>query len=118
MKVPVSVSNKIGGQGEEGWKYIKQRKEGDVVSGNCGLLITNNLLGQSQLTYKDFTPLAILTSEWEVIVVPANSPIYNLKQLIRTLNQSESSMKVGISPRLGNDDHLWLMQLNKKAGVD
>ncbi|WDW09814.1 tripartite tricarboxylate transporter substrate binding protein [Priestia aryabhattai] len=118
VKVPVSVSNKIGGQGEEGWKYIKQRKEGNIVSGNSSLLITNNLLGQSQLTYKDFTPLAILTSEWEVIVVPVNSPIYNLKQLIRTLNQSESSMKVGISPRLGNDDHLSFMQLNKKAGVD
>jgi tripartite-type tricarboxylate transporter receptor subunit TctC len=27
-------------------------------------------------------------------------------------------MKVGISPRLGNDDHLSFMQLNKKAGVD
>ncbi|MET1138964.1 tripartite tricarboxylate transporter substrate binding protein, partial [Bacillus subtilis] len=62
VKVPVSVSNKIGGQGEEGWKYIKQRKEGNIVSGNSSLLITNNLLGQSQLTYKDFTPLAILTS--------------------------------------------------------
>ncbi len=65
---PITVTNKVGGSGDVGWKYTKQ-KGGHVLAINSSLLITNNLLGHSKLTYKDFTPLATLASDWEVVVV-------------------------------------------------
>ena len=52
---PITVTNKVGGAGDVGWKYTKQ-KGGHVLAINSSLLITNNLLGHSKLTYKDFTP--------------------------------------------------------------
>ncbi len=48
---------------------IRNKKGGHVLAINSSLLITNNLLGHSKLTYKDFTPLATLASDWEVVVV-------------------------------------------------
>ena len=51
---PITVTNKVGGSGDVGWKYTKQ-KGGHVLAINSSLLITNNLLGHSKLTYKDFT---------------------------------------------------------------
>src|SRR4051812_7817161 len=66
---PVKVINVIGSGGEQGWKYVSQQK-GQVLAMNSSLLITNHLLGVSRLTYKDFTPLATLAAEWEVVVVP------------------------------------------------
>lgn len=48
---PITVTNKAGGSGDVGWKYMKQ-KGGHVLAINSSLLITNNLLGHSKLTYK------------------------------------------------------------------
>ncbi|TYR79407.1 tripartite tricarboxylate transporter substrate binding protein [Priestia megaterium] len=118
IKAPIKVVNKTEGQGEAGWKYIRQRNEHGVIAGNSSLLITNHLLGRSQLTYEDFTPLAILATEWQVIVVPQQSAIQNIKQLMTVLKTNDHSFKIGLSPRLGNDDHLSFVQASKAAGLN
>ena len=69
----IHVLNKIGAGGELGWKYTKQQKH--VLAMNSSLLITNHLLGQSKLTYKDFTPIATLATEWSVVIVSKDSEI-------------------------------------------
>ncbi len=40
---PITVTNKVGGSGDVGWKYTKQ-KGGHVLAINSSLLLTNNLL--------------------------------------------------------------------------
>ncbi|MDT2047971.1 tripartite tricarboxylate transporter substrate binding protein [Priestia flexa] len=118
MDIPVSVVNKTQSQGEEAWRYVQKHEKGNVISGNSSLLITNHLLGQSQLTYKDFTPLAILATEWEVIVVPSSSSITTMKSLMDALRENHHLLKIGLSPRLGNDDHLSFVQAAQKANVE
>ncbi|NWK71154.1 tripartite tricarboxylate transporter substrate binding protein [Bacillus paramycoides] len=114
---PITVTNKVGGSGDVGWKYTKQ-KGGHVLAINSSLLITNNLLGHSKLTYKDFTPLATLASEWEVVVVSKDSNVENAKQLMEQLKQDKKGFKIGVAPGLGNDDHLSFVQVSKAFGIN
>ena len=96
---PITVTNKIGGSGDVGWKYTKQ-KGGHVLAINSSLLITNNLLGHSKLTYKDFTPLALLASDWEVVVVSKDSNIENANELMEQLKQNKKNFNIGVAPVL------------------
>lgn len=114
---PITVTNKIGGSGDVGWKYTKQ-KGGHVLAINSSLLITNNLLGHSKLTYKDFTPLALLASDWEVVVVSKDSNIENANELMEQLKQNKKNFNIGVAPGLGNDDHLSFVQVSKAFGIN
>ncbi|KOF08697.1 membrane protein [Planococcus glaciei] len=112
----IQVVNHLGAGGELGWKYTQQQK-GPVLAVNSSLLITNHLLGQSQLTYKDFTPLAILATEWEVVVVSKDSSIKSANSLIENLKDAPQNFKIGVSPRLGNDDQLSFVLASEQAGA-
>lgn len=112
----IQVVNHLGAGGELGWKYTQQQK-GPVLAVNSSLLITNHLLGQSQLTYKDFTPLAILATEWEVVVVSKDSSIKSANSLIENLKDAPQNFKIGVSPRLGNDDQLSFVLASKQGGA-
>jgi tripartite-type tricarboxylate transporter receptor subunit TctC len=114
---PIVVTNKIGGSGDVGWKYTKQQR-GHVLAMNSSLLITNHLLGHSKLTYKDFTPIATLSAEWEVVVVSKASSIDNAKELMERLKKHKKMIKIGVAPGLGNDDHLSFVQVSKAFGIN
>lgn len=112
----INVLNKVGAGGELGWKYVQQQKE-SVLAINSSLLITNHLLGQSMLTYKDFTPIAILATEWEVVIVAEDSNISSAKSLMDNLKKAPHAYKIGLSPRLGNDDQLSFVLAGKQVGL-
>lgn len=112
----IRIMNIVGAGGELGWKYTRQQ-QGNVLALNSSLLITNHLLGQSQITYKDFTPIATLATEWEVLVVAKDSSISSAKSLMEQLKETPESYKIGVSPRLGNDDHLSFVLASKQAGI-
>ncbi|MBC6972773.1 tripartite tricarboxylate transporter substrate binding protein [Bacillus sp. Xin] len=114
---PIVVTNKIGGSGDVGWKYTK-KKGGHVLAINSSLLITNHLLGHSKLTYKDFTPIATLAAEWEVVVVSKDTNINNGKELMEKLKKDKNRIKIGVAPGLGNDDHLSFVQVSKASGIN
>lgn len=117
VQKPITVVNKPGGSGEVGWKYTNT-KDGHTIAINSSLVITNHLLGHSELTYKDFTPLAILTTEWMALAVPANSPYSSASELMNALKKDPSSVKIAVAPGLGNDAHLSFVQACNIAGVD
>ena len=97
---------------------IYETKGGHVLAINSSLLITNNLLGHSKLTYKDFTPLALLASDWEVVVVSKDSNIENANELMEQLKQNKKNFNIGVAPGLGNDDHLSFVQVSKAFGIN
>lgn len=113
----VVLTSLLGGNGEKGWKYL-QSQDGHSVAMNSSLLLTNNLIGQSALTYRDFTPIAMLSTEWEVIVVSKNSDIKEVKDIIKKLQEDPASLKLGISPGIGNDDHLSFIQGINQYGIN
>jgi len=113
----INVVNKPGGGGEIGWQYLST-KDAHHLAINSSLLITNNLLGQSELTYEEFTPLAILTTEWISIAVGNDSKFETAKEVMEQLKQDPTSLTIAVAPGLGNNDHLSFVQAAKTYGVD
>lgn len=113
----INVVNKPGGGGEVGWQYLST-KDAHHLAINSSLLISNHLLGQSNLTYEDFTPIAILTTEWMTIAVSADSKFQNAIEIMEQLKEDPQSLKIAVAPGLGNNDHLSFVQAAKEFGVD
>ena len=84
----IIVSNKPGGGGSVGWTYLKGKEgNGHFLAANSSLVLLNNLLGSSALTFNDFTPLAMLTTEWISVAVKADSPYKTAKDLLEQLKK-------------------------------
>ncbi|UOQ92396.1 tripartite tricarboxylate transporter substrate binding protein [Halobacillus shinanisalinarum] len=113
----INVINKPGGGGEVGWKYL-ENQDAHSLAVNSSLVLTNNLLGQSELTYKDFTPIATLATEWQSLAVPKDSKFKSAKEFMEALKKDPSSIKIGVGPGLGNDDHLSIVQAASEYGID
>lgn len=116
---PVVVSNRQGGGGTVAWTFVSQ-KPGDahVLSTLNVALLTNEILGASRLSYRDLTPLAILMREYVAVWTRTESPIASAKDLLARLKQNPQSVSFGLSPALGNQNHIVLGMLAKAAGVD
>ena len=113
----LNVVNKPGGGGEVGWQYLKGQ-DSHSLSINSSLVIANNLLGQSELTYEDFTPLAVLATEWMTVAVPAESELEDWIAMLDQLKEDPKSLKIGVGPALGNNDHLSFVRVAADYGVD
>ena len=113
----INVVNKPGGGGEVGWQYLKEQ-DAHHFAINSSLLITNNLLGQSDLTYQDFTPLAILSTEWISVAVAPDSEFNSGIDIMQQLKEDPTSLNIAVAPSLGNNDHLAFVQAAKEYGVD
>ena len=116
---PIIVTNKPGGGGATGWTYLKNKAgHGEYLAANSPLILQNHLLGKSPLTFKDFTLVANLMAEWEVVAVKADAPWKDGKSFFEALKQNPSGMAIGVGPSLGNDDHIQFLTLAKAFGVD
>lgn len=116
---PILVTNKPGGGGASGWGYLKSKAgQGEFLAATSPLILQNNLLGKSELTYKDFMPLACLMAEWEVVAVKADAPWKDGKEFFEAMKKDPSSMHIGVGPALGNDDHIQFLTLAKAFGAD
>ncbi len=116
---PITVNNRPGGGGAIAWSSLNQHT-GDahwLATMNVALL-TNHIVGASPLRYQDLTPLAILMREYIAVWTRAESPIKSAKELIARLKANPSSVSFGLSPALGNQNHIVLGMLAKAAGID
>jgi putative tricarboxylic transport membrane protein len=116
---PITVNNRPGGGGSIAWSSLNQHT-GDahwIATMNVALL-TNPIIGASTLRYQDLTPLAILMREYIAVWTRVESPIKSAKELIARLKANPSSVSFGLSPALGNQNHIVLGMLAKAAGVD
>ena len=115
----IIVVNKPGGGGATGWNYLKGKKgQGEYLAATSTLIMLNNLLGKSEITYKDVTPIAALQTEWISIAVEQDSPWKTVKDLFDAIKADPSSVPVGVGPTLGNNDHLMFLELAQEFGVD
>jgi len=116
---PVLVTNKPGGGGATGWNYLKGKSgQGEFLAMTSALILQNNLLGKSELTFKDFYPLANLMTEWEVVAVKADAPWKDGKEFFEAMKKDPASMHIGVGPALGNNDHIQFLALTKLYGAD
>jgi putative tricarboxylic transport membrane protein len=115
----VQVENVGGAGGTVGLAQFVDRKKGDgsalLVSGlvMVGAILTN----QSPVTLDQVTPIARLTGEYEVIVVPGSSDIQSLDQLVEKLKADPGSVSWG-GGSAGGTDHILVGLIAKAVGAD
>ena len=115
----LSVVNKPGGGSTIAFSYVNQKK-GDAHTLLIGTtaLLTNHIVGTSQLSYMDFTPIASLFNDYVVFAVNANSPIKTGKDLIAKLKENPQSISIGFATALGSHNHIAAGLLAKTVGVN
>lgn len=113
----ITVVNKPGGGGEVGWQYLMQQ-DSHFAALNSSLLITGELLGHSELTHEDFTPLAMLSTEWLALATRADHDFDDAMDVMDQLKEDPSSLVIGVSPSLGSGNHLAFVQAAIEHGID
>jgi putative tricarboxylic transport membrane protein len=114
----VTVVNKPGGFNAVGNAYLNQHPgNGNYVAITGTLLLSDNLSGNSAMSFQDFTPLAVLLNEEIVFAVNPASPIKTGKDFIDRLKQDPASVSVSLSG-IGGQNHIALGLVAQAGGAD
>jgi putative tricarboxylic transport membrane protein len=115
----VTVDNKGGAGGTIGLSQFVNSAKGDgsatMMGGMVmvGAIVTN----KAPVNLSQVTPLARLTGESLVVVVPASSKIQNLKELIDQLKANPGSVSFG-GGSFGGSDHILAGMIAQAVGVE
>lgn len=115
---PMPVINKPGGGGGVGLAYMQKKKADPyslIVYSPPLLLI--NLTGQTKLSYRDLTPLAMLINDFGAFAVPKDSPYQTIGDVMEALKKDPKAVKTGGNSSFGSMDHIQFLQAAKAAGV-
>jgi putative tricarboxylic transport membrane protein len=117
--VSSAVVNKPGGSGTIGYTYLSSYA-GDAhhLAVSTPTLLTNHIQGTSRLNYTDFTPIALLSSEYLMLSTRADSPLKNAREVLERLRKDPSGLSVAIGSVIGGSNHIGLAVSLKAAGVD
>jgi putative tricarboxylic transport membrane protein len=115
----VTFENKGGAAGIIGLSQFANATKGDpnalMVMG--AVMLGGIITGKAPVSLDKVTPIARLTSEYNVFVLPANSPFKNMKEVVEQLKKDPGSVKWGGGSR-GSTEHIAAAMLAREAGVD
>ncbi|HEU5297220.1 MAG TPA: tripartite tricarboxylate transporter substrate-binding protein [Burkholderiaceae bacterium] len=115
----VSYDNKGGAAGALGLAQFVNGSKGDpnalMVMG--AVMVGGIITGKPPVNLSQATPLARLTSEYNVFVLPANSPLQSMKDVIEQLKKDPGSVKWGGGSR-GSTEHIAAAMIAREVGVD
>ena len=115
----VQYDNKGGAAGVIGLAQFVNASKGD---GNAlmmmgAVMLGGIITGKPQVSLERATPIARLTTEYNVFVVPANSPLKTMKDVVTQMQADPGSVKWGGGSR-GSTEHICASMLAGKVGVD
>ncbi|MGQ0512326.1 MAG: Bug family tripartite tricarboxylate transporter substrate binding protein [Betaproteobacteria bacterium] len=115
----VQFENKGGAAGIIGLAQFANQAKGDPNAVMIGgmVMVGGIILGKSAVNLSQVTPIARLTSEWEIIVVPANSPLKSMADLVKMLKDNPGKVSWG-GGSAGGTDHILAGLIAKAVGVD
>jgi len=117
--VPITVVNKPGGGGALGLAYVNQHaRDGHYLLTTSPTLLANHIVGVSNLTYTDVTPIAQLFSEYVGFAVRAESPLRSARELVEYIRKDPAAASASISTSAGNHNHIAIGLVMKAAGID
>ena len=115
----VSFENKGGAAGAIGLAQFVNASKGDpnamMVMGQ--VMIGGIITGKPPVSVTQATPLARLTSEYTVFVLPAQSPLKTLADVIEQFKKDPGSVKWGGGSR-GSTEHVTIAMIAREIGVD
>ncbi len=115
----VNYDNKGGAAGALGLAQFVNGSKGDpnalMVMG--AVMLGGLITGKPPVSLSQATPIARLTSEYNVFVLPANSPFKSMKEVIEQLKKDPGSVKWGGGSR-GSTEHIAAAMIAREVGVD
>ena len=115
----VVYENKGGAAGALGLAQFVNASKGDpnalMVMG--AVMLGGIITGKPPVSITAATPIARLTSEYNVFVLPANSPFKTLAEVVEQLKKDPGSIKWGGGSR-GATEHIAAAMIARAVGVD
>jgi putative tricarboxylic transport membrane protein len=119
LEQPVKLTNIPGRGGGNAWDYLRGKSgEPHILAISSPTIISNKLLGVSDLAYTDLTPLANLYTEYPVFIVRADSPLADVSTLVAQLKKDTAELRIALATAIGNTNHIALARLTQHAGGD
>lgn len=115
----IQVKNIAGAGGTIGLAQFvtSEKKRGDAILVG-GLVMEGAILtNKAPVTLAEVTPLARLTGEYELVVVPADGPYRTLAELVAKLKAEPAAVSWG-GGSTGGTDHILAGLIAKAAGAD
>jgi len=115
----VEVENVSGAAGTIGLARFASsyRGEGDALLVTGLVMLSAIVMSESPVSLAEVTPIARLTGEYEVLVVPAASPFRSLADLTAALRRDSGAVSFA-GGSAGGTDQLLLGLLTREVGVD
>lgn len=119
LPVPVEVINRGGAGGTIGLAELvtKHRRDPHIIMIGGSTLVSATISHGSRFSIVDTVPLARVISEYDVIAVPAKSPLESFDELIEQLKADPKSVVWGGGSAAGVD-HILVGLIARAAGVD
>ena len=115
----VNYENKGGAAGAIGLAQFFNASRGDpnalMVMG--AVMLGGIITGKPPVSVTQATPIARLTSEYNVFVLPANSPFKTMKDVVEQMKKDPGSVKWGGGSR-GSTEHIAAAMIAREVGVD
>jgi putative tricarboxylic transport membrane protein len=115
----VTYENKGGAAGAIGLAQFYNAAKGDpnalMVMG--AVMLGGIITGKPPVSVTQLTPIARLTSEYNVFVLPADSPLKTMKDVVDQLKKDPGSVKWGGGSR-GSTEHVAAAMIARVVGVD
>jgi putative tricarboxylic transport membrane protein len=114
---PLVIENKTGGSGVVGKSYAKTKPADGYTLVNADDSTTVvDLFGNAPWPYNDFTYIAKLNVDYQMILVRADSPYKTLKDLVAAAKAKPNTLKIG-GTGVAQIDVLHISRFEKASGV-
>ncbi len=114
---PIVVENKPGGSGAIAFAYVAgKRQDPYFLLTAVTSFLTTPILRKSQVTYKDFTPIANFAFDEYMVIVRAESKYKAIKDIVEDAKANPKKITVG-GTQLGSSDSICAYLIEKAAGV-
>jgi tripartite-type tricarboxylate transporter receptor subunit TctC len=116
-QVPFNVVNRTGGSGVIGHTAIANAKPDGYTIGLATFSSTTfKWFGSSNVTYEDYTPIALFNIDSTAILVNSNSKYTSLNQLLDDIKNNPGQIKMATP--IGAGHHLAFSNLLDQLGID
>jgi len=117
MSEPVVAVSRTGGGGAVGYTHVQSTDpNGYNIVWNSNSVSTSHYRGNMPFTYKDFEPIARISTEVPVLAVRSDSGWDSLTAMVEAAKASDEKLKVGISGN-GSFTHLTSAALFDALGM-
>ena len=114
-----AYENKGGAAGAIGLAQFVNAAKGDpnamIMMGQ--VMIGGIITGKPPVSITQCTPIARLTSEYTAFVLPAQSPLKTMKDVVEQMKKDPGSVKWGGGSR-GSTEHITIAMIAREVGVD